>query len=564
MPKPRREGKTGPRREANATEMKRMALETELRASEGERLKNLGNDLFRQGKYAEAAAIYNQAVNTFGTQPVYMCNLAATYLKLEDYEMAERAALLALVHDPRMVKARFRRGIARKENHKFKAAKADFETVIREDPNCAEAKAELAAVNLLLCEIDGEQLEDNSDESTDYEFPAPDTPPRDPLPMWLASASDSEDSSDSDSGDIHEDSEHVGNGIPCKHHNRKPLGCAKGASCVYSHAPDARSVPDKEGRNVCLYFLMGSCKFGDRCLYSHSKGELPDLWGADLRKHEIREMITENERSIEERRMFSKYMGKGPLASDTLMALKRATDKAKEEKALKMALAEFMYDLLGEEPPTTAPPAPAPFIMHLTLNKSTDIPRAAVTGLRERMEVSRAKSATKARGMLSSPALRGVFVTDAGITKNTGLLAQLAKYVRGGGTVVIGGSFRLFASSKQTDVPDAQLVEFFRNGWGVAWQPAGRTEGSLNLNTQHARGGVDGLPPSCSVKGLSLRDVRVEDALYLSSAPTSSDLVETSIVFSQLEKGYLGFVGDAGAESATTEIIAAMFGLSPS
>jgi hypothetical protein len=43
-----------------------------------------GNDLFRQGKYKEAAEMYNSAVDVDGTQPVYMSNLAATYLKLEE------------------------------------------------------------------------------------------------------------------------------------------------------------------------------------------------------------------------------------------------------------------------------------------------------------------------------------------------------------------------------------------------------------------------------------------------------------------------------------------------
>jgi hypothetical protein len=37
--------------------------------------------------------------------------------------MAAKAATLALVHDPRMTKARFRRGLARKEMNQFTAAR---------------------------------------------------------------------------------------------------------------------------------------------------------------------------------------------------------------------------------------------------------------------------------------------------------------------------------------------------------------------------------------------------------------------------------------------------------
>ncbi|KAJ7778796.1 hypothetical protein DFH07DRAFT_796029 [Mycena maculata] len=93
------------------------------RKAAGEILKTKGNYLFRQENYAEAAEMYNEAVKMRGTQPVYMSNLAATYLKLKDYDMAEKAASMALVHDPRMTKTRFRRGLARKQDYQLRGAK---------------------------------------------------------------------------------------------------------------------------------------------------------------------------------------------------------------------------------------------------------------------------------------------------------------------------------------------------------------------------------------------------------------------------------------------------------
>ncbi|KAJ7778797.1 hypothetical protein DFH07DRAFT_796031 [Mycena maculata] len=336
--------------------------EMESRRMKGETYKNQGNDLFRQGKYTDAAEMYNKAVEIFGTQPVYMSNLAATYLKLKDYDMAERAALMALVHDPRMTKARFRRGIARKENNRLKGAKTDFETILREDPNCAEAQVELAVVQRL-CEIYEESDEEDSD-PVDYEYPAPNQAPRPPMPMWLVSEDGPEDSESEN-----DENEHVGNGIPCKHHNLKPDGCAKGASCVYSHAQDSRSIQDSEGRNVCLYFLLGSCKFGDRCLYSHSRANLPELWDEDIPKPLAQVLIRQNEEAIRERRLLTKYMGKGPLGSDEL--LRQANN---ERKAL--AFLTMMHLMEDDDPtPATASASTAPFIMHLTLNKSTNIPR---------------------------------------------------------------------------------------------------------------------------------------------------------------------------------------------
>ncbi|KAJ7348890.1 hypothetical protein DFH08DRAFT_631066, partial [Mycena albidolilacea] len=221
-----------------------------------------GNDYFREGEYKEAAVMYNFAVELNGTQPAYMSNLAATYLKLEDYDLAERAAYVALLHDPRMTKARFRRGLARKATKQLRAAATDFVTILKEDPDCAEAKSELAALQERI--NNGEH--DESNIWQEWDEPTPDARPRALLPLRPLSESESEPED--------RPANHVGNGIPCKHHNRKPLGCAKRKSCVYSHAPDARSFPDTEGRNVCLYFLMGSCKFGERCLYSHDKANL--------------------------------------------------------------------------------------------------------------------------------------------------------------------------------------------------------------------------------------------------------------------------------------------------
>ncbi|KAJ7216647.1 hypothetical protein GGX14DRAFT_312918, partial [Mycena pura] len=231
-----------------------------------------GNDYFREGKYKEAEVMYNAAVELNGTQPAYMSNLAATYLKLEDYELAESAAYMALLHNPRMIKARFRRGLARKATKQLRAAATDFVTILKEDPDCAEAKSELAALHERI--NNGER--DESSMWQEWDEPTLDARPRAPLPVHLLRESESEDRPASPDAESESENleDHVGNGIPCKHHNRKPLGCAKGKSCVYSHAPDARSFPDTEGRNVCLYFLMGNCKFGERCLYSHNKANL--------------------------------------------------------------------------------------------------------------------------------------------------------------------------------------------------------------------------------------------------------------------------------------------------
>jgi tetratricopeptide (TPR) repeat protein len=44
-----------------------------------------GNVHFREGRYEDAVTCYERAIMTYGPRVVYMSNLAAAYLKLEEY-----------------------------------------------------------------------------------------------------------------------------------------------------------------------------------------------------------------------------------------------------------------------------------------------------------------------------------------------------------------------------------------------------------------------------------------------------------------------------------------------
>lgn len=99
----------------------------------------------------------------------------------------------------------------------------DFETVLQVDPNCNEARVELAIVRHLLESGEGEETGNGS--STD-EFPH-----LDENGVEIDSQSDS-----SDYG-------HQGNGIPCRFYNHD--GCNKGTRCSFSHAPDEKSIRDE-------------------------------------------------------------------------------------------------------------------------------------------------------------------------------------------------------------------------------------------------------------------------------------------------------------------------------
>lgn len=98
----------------------------------------------------------------------------------------------------------------------------DFENVLKLDPNCNEARAELAIVRQLWESGEGDETGFSSSED---ESPRPGYAPED-------------DGCVSDSSDYH----HEGNGIPCRFYNHG--GCNKGTVCAFSHAPDGKSIRD--------------------------------------------------------------------------------------------------------------------------------------------------------------------------------------------------------------------------------------------------------------------------------------------------------------------------------
>ncbi|KAJ3506955.1 hypothetical protein NLJ89_g6574 [Agrocybe chaxingu] len=175
-----------------------------------------------------------------------MSNLAATYMKLGIYEPAAWTATIALEFDPRLVKARFRRGIARRNTFLYDGARKDFEAILRRDPDCQEAHQELEIVRGQLAAT-SEELDHESDDEGHPEFSDE---------AW-------EPFSDPDSPDC----KHLGIGRvaqpPCRAYNRE--GCAKGISCPLAHAPDRKSVRDE---------LFGARRHREEILenlqYSHS------------------------------------------------------------------------------------------------------------------------------------------------------------------------------------------------------------------------------------------------------------------------------------------------------
>ncbi|KAJ7364467.1 hypothetical protein DFH08DRAFT_1073180 [Mycena albidolilacea] len=76
--------------------------------------KPAGGKLFKAGNYGGAAKYYQCAIAENDTVSTYFANLAEADLRLEMYHAAQDAAQRALTLDPRSVKARYRRAMARK------------------------------------------------------------------------------------------------------------------------------------------------------------------------------------------------------------------------------------------------------------------------------------------------------------------------------------------------------------------------------------------------------------------------------------------------------------------
>ncbi|KAJ7613829.1 hypothetical protein DFH06DRAFT_1241853 [Mycena polygramma] len=102
-----------------------------------------GGKLFKAGDFRGAARSYLLAIAATDRVYVYFSNLAAAYLKLGIYSVAQDAATKALRLEPRALKARYRRAIARKHIGLVPDAMIDILSVLTTDPSNTEAKAEL-------------------------------------------------------------------------------------------------------------------------------------------------------------------------------------------------------------------------------------------------------------------------------------------------------------------------------------------------------------------------------------------------------------------------------------
>jgi hypothetical protein len=129
--------------------------------------------------------------------------------------------------DPPNIEARYQRGFARLEQRKAGLALFDLATVSDIDPTHSRAASALEKAKKELNRRKGKKKVSAKD--IDVGLLAP---------LFEEDGIEEADLSDS------EESKMIGNGVACRHYNKKPAGCREGLNCKWMHAPDERSVRD--------------------------------------------------------------------------------------------------------------------------------------------------------------------------------------------------------------------------------------------------------------------------------------------------------------------------------
>ena len=115
------------------------SLSEEERKIASVKVKDEGNVLLSQHRYALAAEKYSAAIEIF-PDPIYFSNRAQAMIKLESYGAAIADANESIKMDPTYIKAYYRRGSAYFALAKYKEALKDFQLLVKTGQVEAAAK----------------------------------------------------------------------------------------------------------------------------------------------------------------------------------------------------------------------------------------------------------------------------------------------------------------------------------------------------------------------------------------------------------------------------------------
>ncbi|ATY60337.1 transcription factor [Cordyceps militaris] len=189
-----------------------------------------------------------------------------------------------------------------------------------------------------------------------------------------------------------------------------------------------------------------------------------------------------------------------------------------------------------------------------------------IAGIKSRTELQQTSDAASALRLLSQvPAPSTVLITDHALAlkENATVWNAVLKYVRGGGTAVIMGSFSSFVLPNE--------IEPFFGQAGLRWWAGPYHRSVLTLNESVAVAlGVDAekLLPRYSQKALLMATKATRAMLYVpdKTAPSMSRAAlpgncETAVAMERVGDGRIGYIGDVNAEDGSQRVILAMCGL---
>ncbi len=115
------------------------------------KLREDGNELFRNGKYREALHKYNEAIGKDPGDYLSFNNASAALYHLGDFESSLSCATNAAVISPKFAKALWRQGLALMKLNRFREARDVFINAVNVDENDTKPFAEaLESCELLL------------------------------------------------------------------------------------------------------------------------------------------------------------------------------------------------------------------------------------------------------------------------------------------------------------------------------------------------------------------------------------------------------------------------------
>ena len=114
------------------------------------REKEKGNECMKAGEINAAVGFYSKALELTPGDHLILGNRAQSYIGIKCFYQAELDCDMALTIEPTYAKARYRRAVAREEQGKLEAAKEDYDTLLKEQPEHTLGKQKLAVLEVKL------------------------------------------------------------------------------------------------------------------------------------------------------------------------------------------------------------------------------------------------------------------------------------------------------------------------------------------------------------------------------------------------------------------------------